>query len=337
MSKEAMFYDKKDNLLVECFLCNHRCKIADRQFGICQVRQNIDGKLFTHSYGKVVSVNLDPIEKKPFFHMLPGSNSFSIAAAGCNFRCGFCQNWEISQVREANKLGIESHDLAPEAVVSRAQECGAGSISCTYTEPTIFFEYAYDVAKVAEQKGIYVNFVTNGYMTPEAIEVIRPYLDACNVDLKGFSEEFYQNVCGARLEPLLESIKTMKKLGLWLEITTLLIPGMNDSAEELTKMAEFIAGLGKETPWHISRFHPDFQYVDKPPTPLMSLRKAADIGRKAGLYYVYIGNVPGEGEDTYCYECKKPVIKRMGFSILEYKLKGYKCGYCGALIHGIFD
>ena len=337
MPKEAMFYDRKDNLIVECFLCNHRCKIANGNFGICQVRQNIDGKLFTHSYGKVVSVNLDPIEKKPLFHMLPGSNSFSIAAAGCNFRCGFCQNWEISQVSEANRLGIESHDLTPEAVVSRAQECGAGSISCTYTEPTIFFEYAYDIAKVAEGKGIYVNFITNGYMTPQAIEVIRPYLDACNVDLKAFSEEFYQNVCGASLEPLLESIRTMKKLGLWLEITTLLIPGMNDSDDELTKVAEFIASLGKETPWHISRFHPDFKYVDKPPTPLMSLRKAADIGRKAGLYYVYIGNVPGEGEDTYCHECKKMVIKRMGFSILDYKLKGYKCGYCGARIHGIFD
>jgi pyruvate formate lyase activating enzyme len=337
MPKEAMFYDKKENSMVECFLCNHRCKIANGQLGICQVRQNIDGKLYTHSYGRIVSVNLDPIEKKPFFHMLPGSNSFSFAAAGCNFRCGFCQNWEISQASEAKRLEVESHEMEPEALVSRAQECGAGSISCTYTEPTIFFEYAYDVAKVAEKKGIYVNFVTNGYMTPQAIEVIRPYLDACNVDLKGFSEEFYQNVCGARLSPLLESIRTMKKLGLWLEITTLLIPGMNDSAEELTKLADFIAGLGPETPWHISRFHPDFKYVDKSPTPLMSLRKAADIGRKAGLYYVYIGNVPGEGEDTYCHECKRAVIKRMGFSILDYKIKGYKCGYCGARIHGIFD
>ncbi|MFA5116342.1 MAG: AmmeMemoRadiSam system radical SAM enzyme [Candidatus Omnitrophota bacterium] len=338
MSKEAMFYDKKDGLAVECFLCNHRCKIANGKSGICQVRQNVDGKLLALSYGKVVSTNLDPIEKKPFFHMLPGSNSFSIASVGCNFHCGFCQNWEISQAGEAARLKIESRDFAPEAVVSRAQECGAGSISCTYTEPTVFFEYAYDVAKAAEQKGIYVNLVTNGYMTPQAIEVIRPYLDACNVDLKGFSEEFYQNVCGAHLEPLLESIRTMKKLGLWLEITTLLIPGMNDSDEELTKIAEFICGLGKETPWHISRFHPDFKYVNLPPTPLASLQKAAEIGRKAGLYYVYIGNASGgEGEDTYCYECKKPVIKRMGYSILDYKLKGYKCGYCGATIHGIFD
>ncbi len=337
MSREAMFYDKKDAFGVECFLCNHRCKIANGKCGICQVRENQSGKLFTQSYGRVVATNLDPIEKKPFFHMLPGSNSFSIAALGCNFHCGFCQNWEISQAGEARRLGVESHEMAPEQVVSRAQECGAGSISCTYTEPTIFFEYAYDIAKVAEQKGIYVNFVTNGYMTPQAIEVVRPYLDACNVDLKSFSDEFYQSVCGARLEPLLESIRTMKKLGLWIEITTLLIPGMNDSSDELSKMAEFIVSLGPQTPWHISRFHPDFKYVDKPPTPLMDLRKAADIGRKAGLYYVYIGNVAGEGEDTYCHECKKPIIKRMGFSILDYKVKGYKCGYCGARVHGIFD
>lgn len=337
MPKEAMFYDKLAGSAVECFLCNHRCKIANGKLGICQVRQNIEGKLYSLSYGKVVSTNLDPIEKKPFFHMLPGSNSFSIAAIGCNFRCGFCQNWEISQAEEAKRLGIESHDIAAEDVVNRAQECGAGSISCTYTEPTIFFEYAYDVAKIAEQKGLYVNFVTNGYISSQAIETIRPYLDACNVDLKSFSDEFYQKVCGARLEPLLDSIRAMKRLGLWLEITTLLIPGMNDSEEEFEQMAEFIASLGKETPWHISRFHPDYKMTDKSPTTLASLRKAAEIGRKAGLYYVYVGNVPGEGEDTFCYNCKKPIIKRMGFSILEYKLKGYKCSYCGATIHGIFD
>jgi len=337
MPKEAMFYDKADGSAVECFLCNHHCKIANGKFGICQVRQNIGGKLYTLSYGKIVSTNLDPIEKKPFFHMLPGSNSFSIAAVGCNFRCGFCQNWEISQAEEAKRLGIESHDVTAEDVVNRAQECGAGSISCTYTEPTIFFEFAYDVAKAAEQKGLYVNFVTNGYMSSQAIETIRPYLDACNVDLKSFSDEFYQKVCGAHLEPLLDSIRMMKRLGLWVEITTLLIPEMNDSEEEFEQIAEFIASLGKETPWHISRFHPDYKFTDKSPTTLTSLRKAAEIGRKAGLYYVYVGNVPGEGEDTICYNCKKPIIKRMGFSILEYKLKGYKCSYCGATIHGIFD
>ena len=334
MIKEAFLYEKLDNKKVQCNLCSHRCKILPDKFGICGVRNNKDGVLYTHVYGEVIASHIDPIEKKPIYHFLPGASSYSIATIGCNFRCGFCQNWEISQVSKREK-DISGYELSPEEVVREAKKNNCKSISYTYTEPTIFFEYAYDTARFAKKEGIYNNFVTNGYMTNEALETIRPYLDSCNVDLKSFSKDFYKNECQAHLEPVLESIKTMKKLGIWVEITTLIIPGKNDSEEELKKIAEFIAGVGPEIPWHISRFHPDYKYMDSSPTPVSTLKKAKDIGEKIGLRYIYLGNIV-EGNNTNCYNCKELLIERSVFDITKYNIKDKKCPKCGTIVDGRF-
>ena len=337
MHKEALLYNKSEDSRADCFLCNHYCKIKEGKSGFCGVRQNNKGTLYTNVYGSIIAQNIDPIEKKPLFHMLPGSKSFSIATVGCNFRCGFCQNWQISQTSEAMKSGIKAEEIQPVDIVQSAKKYGCKSISYTYTEPTVFFEYALDTAKIAKENGLYNVFVTNGYMTADALNTIKPYLDACNVDLKAFSDEFYRQICSARLNPVLDSIRLMKKLNIWVEITTLLIPGKNDSETELGKIAGFIKSVGEETPWHISRFHPDYKFMRETATPVTSLRKAMEIGINAGLKYVYIGNILQEGENTYCYKCKKEIVKRTGFSILEYKINDSKCGYCGANIDGIFS
>ena len=330
MIKEAMLYEKLDNGKVHCYLCSHHCRMLPGKFGVCGVRENIDGKLHTTIYGDVIAAHVDPIEKKPLYHFFPGSASYSIATIGCNFKCAFCQNWEISQSRNTSKNFVK-----PEDVIKEAKRAGCKSISYTYTEPTIFFEYAYDVAELARKEGLYNNFVTNGYMTSEALEMIRPYLDSANVDLKGFTEEFYKKFCGAKLEPVLDSIKKMKELGIWIEITTLIIPGQNDSEKDLRGIAEFIANIGKEIPWHISRFHPDYKYLEASPTPVETLKKARAIGEKAGLNYIYMGNV-SEGNDTYCYNCKDLLIKRIGFNIVQNKIVDSKCPKCGKEIAGMF-
>lgn len=334
MIKEAMLYEKLDEGKVRCFLCSHNCRIAPRKFGICGVRKNKDGTLYTHVYGEVIASHVDPIEKKPLYHFLPGTSSFSIATVGCNFKCSFCQNWRISQ---ASKQGDESsgYELMPEEAVREAKKNNCKSISYTYTEPTIFFEYAYETAKLAKKAGLYNVFVTNGYMTEEALLEIRPYLDACNVDLKSFSEDYYKNMCGARLKPVLDSIKIMKKLGIWIEITTLIVPGRNDSDKELGSIAEFIAGAGTDIPWHVSRFHPDFKYTEPVPTPIETLKKASAIGKQAGLRYVYLGNV-FEGNSTYCYNCKYILIKRAVFDITNNSIDNARCPKCNAVIDGRF-
>ena len=290
MIREAMFYEKGEAEGVDCYLCAHKCKIASGQFGFCGVRQNIQGTLNTLVYAETAAANIDPIEKKPLYHFLPGSLSFSIATIGCNFRCGFCQNWQISQVAR-QESPREVYELMPEKIVEEAKARRCESISYTYTEPTIFFEYAYDTAKLAKQAGLKNVFVTNGYMSKEALETINPYLDAANVDLKSFREEFYIKNCQSHLQPVLDSIKLAKKLGIWIEITTLIIPGQNDSDSELSDIAGFVASVGKDIPWHISRFHPDYRFLNQDPTPVESLRKAEDLGRRAGLRYVYLGNV----------------------------------------------
>lgn len=333
--KEAMLYEKLTDNRVQCNLCNHRCNIADKKRGICAVRENRSGTLYSLVYGKMIASHLDPIEKKPLYNFYPGTTSYSIATVGCNFQCQHCQNADISQMpRDLSK--IIGRDYAPEDVVSDAIRAEARTIAYTYTEPTIFFEYAYDIAKFATEKGIKNIFVTNGYMTAEALKTINRYLDAANVDLKSFSDEFYRKNCGARLEPVLESLKLMKKLGIWVEVTTLIIPTMNDSAEELRQIAEFILSLGAETPWHISAFHPTYKLTRLSRTPVETLHKARQIGLDAGLRYVYCGNVPGdEGENTYCYNCKKILIKRLGYRILKYQIKEVKCPYCGAKIDGM--
>ncbi|MGB9612607.1 MAG: AmmeMemoRadiSam system radical SAM enzyme [Candidatus Margulisiibacteriota bacterium] len=335
--KEALFYRKLEGGKVRCELCPHNCAIALGKRGICGVRENHQGVLYSLVYGKVVSAHVDPIEKKPFFHFLPGSYSYSISTVGCNFRCLFCQNWEISQMpREYHQ--IVGQNMTPEEVVAEALENTCQSISYTYTEPTIFFEFAYDCAKLAQSKGLKNNFVTNGYTNLPAIEMIAPYLDAANVDLKSFREEYYLKICGGRLAPVLETLKFMRKLNIWVEVTTLVIPGLNDSKEELKDIANFIKNeLGDDVPWHISAFYPHYKMLDRPPTPAQTLVKAREIGIGVGLKYVYTGNIPIPGaEDTYCPACHKPLIVRSGFSVLENKVKDGKCSYCGVEVSGVW-
>lgn len=329
--KEAALYKKLKDKKVRCNLCNHRCLISPGKRGICFVRENKNGSLYSLVYGLALAANIDPIEKKPLYHFQPGTESFSIATAGCNFRCEFCQNWNISQITKGPGGQIIGKKLLPEEVVKRAKRTGCASIAYTYTEPTIFFEYAQDTAKLAKKEGITNVFVTNGYQTPETIKEMAKFVDAANIDLKSFSEKFYQKVCGARLAPVLESIKLMHKSGIWIEVTTLVVPKQNDSKKELTQIAQFIAKIDKNIPWHISRFHPDYKMLDSYPTPIETLEMAYEIGKKAGLKYVYLGNIITEDkENTYCPKCENLAIRRVGYSteILGVDKKG-KCAKCG--------
>jgi len=321
---------------VECYLCNHHCRVAGGGFGVCGMRENRDGKLWTHAYGNLIAAHVDPIEKKPLYHFLPGSASFSVAVMGCNFRCSFCQNWQISQISVRDGPAAEGFRMRAEDVVETALAQHCRSISYTYTEPTVFFEYAYDISRLARLEGLANVFVTNGFMTAEALEVIAPYLDAANVDLKSFRDDFYRKICRGRLMPVLESIRFMKKLGIWIEITTLLITGVNDSEEELSDIARFIAEVDRDIPWHISRFHPDYRMTGVGATPLETLRRASDLGKKAGLRYVYLGNVVGEAAETLCPGCGNPVIRRRGFWLERNDLRDAQCPRCGARIAGVF-
>ncbi len=332
-----MVYEKLGGSDVKCRLCAHNCIIHDGQRGICAVRENRSGTLYSLVYGKVVSMNVDPIEKKPLFHFLPGSTSLSIATAGCNFRCKHCQNYEISQYPRERKFPIPGRDVAAGDVVDAALRNNCKSISYTYTEPTIFFELAYDCARLAHEKGLRNVFVSNGYTGPEAARLIAPYLDANNIDLKG-SDKFYREICGARLGPVKDTIRLMKSLGVWVEVTTLIIPGLNDSEQDLTDIAEFIYSVDPAIPWHVSQFYPTYRLLDKPRTPVEKLRQAVQIGRKTGLKYVYEGNVPGEGgENTYCPACNTLLIERFGYRIVKNTIKGNTCSNCGAETEGIWQ
>lgn len=335
MKKEAMLYKKRDNKWVDCFLCAHRCRIAPSKFGVCGVRQNIGGILYTYAYGEAVAAHVDPIEKKPLYHFLPGTSSYSIATIGCNFKCSFCQNWQISQASFKDG-GMGGQEMSPDEVVREAIRNGCKSVSYTYTEPTIFFEYALDASKAAKKENLGNVFVTNGYMTREALDVIEPYLDAANIDLKSFSDAFYAKVCKGKLQPVLDTIKAMKELGIWVEITTLVIPGLNDSEEELGKIAEFISGVDKGIPWHVSAFHPDYQLTDLQQTPLKTLKLAKETGESFGLRYVYLGNVL-EGTDTYCYACRGHLIRRVYYNVEILNMKKDTCSLCGAKIDGVWD
>ena len=339
MIREAMLWGPAEagSDAVACRLCAHGCVIPPGRTGVCAVRENRGGRLVTLVYGEVVAAHVDPIEKKPFYHFHPGSKSLSVATAGCNFRCGFCQNWQISQAPRRPGGGVAGEPFAPEAVVRAAQESGCRSVSYTYTEPTIFFEYAFETARLARQAGLLNNFVTNGYMTAEALDAIRPYLDAANVDLKAFRDETYRKTCGARLAPVLETIRRMRALDVWVEVTTLVVPGLNDGSAELGDLARFIASVDPDIPWHISRFHPDFEYTQAPPTPLETLRAAAEAGRREGLRAIYVGNVPGASEDTACRTCGTVLIRRRGFAVLANALVGSRCPRCGTALAGRFD
>jgi pyruvate formate lyase activating enzyme len=332
-----MFQEQREGGNVRCGLCSHRCLIPPGRRGICAVRENRDGTLYSLVYDKVIARNIDPIEKKPLFHFLPGSRSFSIATPGCNFRCKHCQNADISQLPHDREGMILGEDVAPASLVEEARRNRCASISYTYTEPTIYFELAYDTAHMASGAGLKNVFVTNGYITPEALREIKPYLHAANIDLKGFRDDFYRTICGAKLQPVLDAIRLYREYGIWIEITTLIIPGHNDSDEELAGIARFIKTVGEDIPWHVSRFHPTYRLIDKPPTPVETLQRARQIGLQEGLRYVYEGNVPGEGEDTLCWSCKKKLIERIGFSVQKNTIHGGKCGYCGAKIDGVWE
>lgn len=334
MKKEAILYDKIEGNKVRCGVCNHRCIIDGGKKGICGVRKNEGGTLYTLVYGKAIAENVDPVEKKPLFHFMPGTLSLSIAAVGCNFRCLHCQNADISQASKERAFEdsdlILGKDLPPEKIVEDTLAENCPSISYTYTEPTIFIEYALDTMKLAKKEGLRNIWVSNGYMSTETLDVITPYLDAINVDLKGFTEKFYNEICGAKLRPVLDNLIDIKRRGIWLEITTLLITRKNDSAEELEGIAKFIRdNLGVETPWHISRFFPAYKIIDLPPTEVKIIRNAVEIGRNAGLKYVYSGNIPGDTfEDTHCPKCKEKMINRVGYLVERFDDEG-KCSACG--------
>ncbi len=335
MEKEAYLYKKLPGKKVKCLSCSHYCVVDDGEKGICRVKENKGGKLYSLNYGKVVSISIDPIEKKPLFHFLPGSKALSFASAGCNFQCENCQNWLISQSpRIYNK--IIGEEVGIKEIVSLAKKENISSIAYTYTEPTIFLEYALDVMKEAKKNGLKNVWVSNGFFTKETLNLISPYLDAINIDLKSFNNNFYLKHIKGKLSPVLENLIAVKKKKIWLEVTTLIIPGLNDSANEIKKIASFIAKeLGAETPWHISRFFGSASWKLKNigDTPLNVLEKAYKIGKDAGLNYVYLGNVQrSEFESTYCPKCGYKAIERNGYQIKRRDNKGV-CPKCGAKLN----
>jgi len=331
---ESVLYDRIEANRVRCNVCAFRCVIPPGHGGACRVRHNIDGTLVAVNYHKITALEIDPVEKKPLYHFHPGSAAFSYAAPGCNFRCRFCQNSEISQM-VADDRRLEGRALTPEWVVEQAVRRGCESIAHTYTEPTIYIELAAEVGTLAKARGLYNIFVTNGYQTPESTAMIVPWLDAVNVDLKGFNDRFYLRVCGARVAPVCESIQRFVDAGVWTEVSTPVVPGHNDSDAELRDVAGFIAGVSPDIPWHVIGFHPDYKMLDVPPTPLSSLRRARDIGHEAGLRYVYIGNTLAPGaDDTLCPGCGEAVIRRSGFRVNGWDLADGRCGRCGAEIAG---
>ncbi len=331
--KQASFFESLQDGRVKCFLCSHFCLISPGKTGLCGVRANRGGTLYSLNYGKLAALNIDPIEKKPLYHFFPGSSSLSIASKGCNFRCKHCQNYSISQVDKDSDW--PSSIYPPEKVVEEALNRGCKSISYTYTEPTVYFEYVMDIARKAKAKGIKNVFVSNGYTSEKATAEITPFLDANNIDLKG-NDNFYKSVCGARLQPVLDTIKRMKESGVWVEITTLLIPSLNDDDEFICWAAEFIKSVDASIPWHITAFHPTYKLIDKQPTPVSALNRARDIGIRSGLKYVYTGNVIVDGgAHTYCPACHKLLIERFGFRLGNIHIKEGKCLYCGFKIDGL--
>ncbi|MGE4554390.1 MAG: AmmeMemoRadiSam system radical SAM enzyme [Desulfovibrionaceae bacterium] len=334
---EASLYQRLDQNRVQCRLCSHFCRIEDNETGKCGVRKNEGGVLHTLVYDRVAAVNLDPVEKKPLYHFLPGTFTFSFGAMGCNLGCAFCQNDTLSQPPRQGRRVAGQH-ATPEQLVEAARMRGAQSVSYTYSEPTVFFELVRDTADLAHAAGLKNILVSNGFMSPQCLEELRGRIDAANIDLKAFTEDFYRDLCQARLEPVLHNLKAIKQMGWWLEVTTLVIPGRNDSDEELGHIAAFVANeLGADTPWHISRFHPCYRLTDAPPTPAATLERAHAVGKAAGLQFVYVGNAPGHpANNTYCPVCGKLVLGRAGFRVdPEARLDGV-CPHCGHRLAGVW-
>lgn len=336
-AREALLYRTLDDGRLRCDLCEHRCVLSEGAVGLCGVRRVKDGRLWTDVYGTAAALALDPIEKKPFRHFLPGSRTLAVATVGCNFRCSYCQNYDVSQYVRDGGDGIPGEVASADEVVEKALAAGADSLCFTYSEPTIFYEYARDVARAGAAKGLRSVFKTNGFMTPEMLEDLGPLLSAANVDLKGFDDETYRLMLGGRLAPVLDAILAMKKRGTWVELTTLLVPGENDSEEEIRDMATWIAGVDRSIPWHVSRFHPDYKMMDHAPTPIATLFRAWEIGREAGLRYVYVGLPGNDTEHTVCPGCGEVVISRFGYKLLSNRLRGGRCPSCDTAIEGVWS
>lgn len=340
MSHNAWLSKTLKNKKVLCEACSQACVLDEGEYGICGVRQVVDGELQLLVYGLAAAVNVDPVEKKPMFHFLPKSKAFSVGTVGCNFSCKFCQNHEISQYPKENNHEIVGRELSPEEIVELAIENGCESIAYTYNEPIVFFEYTYDTAKLAHDRGLKNIYVTSGYETHKAIDLLEPYIDGMNIDIKSFSNEFYKEICGARLKPVLECVKYAHEKGIWIEVTTLLIDGKNDSDEEIREIAKFLAELDDSIPWHLSAFHPMYKMLDRPRTPASTLHRAYKIAKEEGLKYVYVGNIDDEDyESTYCPNCKNRVIERRGhigqFVTNELNQNGV-CPYCNYKLDGIW-
>jgi pyruvate formate lyase activating enzyme len=332
--KEALLYVRQAGGRVNCRLCAQVCLIGEGRRGLCGVRENRSGTLHSLVYGRVSALALDPVEKKPLYHFLPGSRTLSLATVGCNFKCAFCQNFSLSQ---AGPDDSTSQDISPEELVQRALASGASSISYTYSEPTIFLEYAYDIGKLARAKGLKNIFVTNGFMSEESYPFLLEFLDAANVDLKSFSDTVYRKVMGGRLEPVLENIRRLHASGVFLEVTTLLVPGLNDSEEEVRGMAKFLSSVSPFIPWHVSRFHPDYKMTDREPTSLASILRVVEIGKSSGLKFVYTGNITGQGsENTLCPDCGKLLVRRLGYTRPEVFMEQGRCPECGRIVPGLF-
>jgi pyruvate formate lyase activating enzyme len=333
--REAMHYKKLEEDRIECEICPRACKVAPKERGYCGARENFGGIYKTLVFGRACSANIDPIEKKPLSHFRPGTKALSIATAGCNVECKFCQNWEISQFRPEQ---ISDMNLQPETLVRMARERGVESIAFTYSEPVIFYEYVLATAKLAKQRGVDSVMISNGYIKREPMERLCEHLSAVKIDLKAFTEKFYKETCSGKLEPVLETLKLLKEKGMWFEIVVLVVPTLNDSKTEIREMCEWVNGeLGPDVPIHFSRFHPTYKMKNLPPTPISTLTSAREIAMRAGLNYAYVGNVPGhEGESTYCSSCGKVVVGRVGYGISSFAIEGGKCKYCDYPIPGVW-
>jgi pyruvate formate lyase activating enzyme len=336
MKRESILYKKLKGGKAGCGVCQRRCVIAEGGRGWCGTRVNKGGALYSLIYGEVSSLSINPIEKKPVFHFLPGSRWLSVGSVGCNFRCPGCQNWELAHWKEG---AMRTEYVSPEELVSRAVAAGCAGVSWTFNEPTLWFEYTLDGARLARSKGLYTNYVTNGYITPEAFELIAPYLDVYRVDVKAFSEDTYMRTGHVkRFRGILEVAEHARKSGMHVEVVTNVTPGFNDSETELRGIASWIRdALGPETPWHVTRFYPHLELIHLPPTPIADLERAWEIGKEEGLWYVYLGNVPGHGlENTCCHSCGALLIERNVFDILENRIKDGRCPGCGTVIPGRF-